>query len=179
MEQYGIEWVHKGTHEKHKSVNEFKRDMLVKEVEELTEEKSDLEHKVSAYKNAENYALLTAQKVSDNEDWKIPEPPPLMSARTYKSKYIEPFVKRLIEFIQTLARRCFRAEKEAEQAKEKMSVLSKENQRLESRVWDLSLENRRLKAEVKNFDKIKKYLGIDKIQEILKHANKKSNQLNR
>jgi hypothetical protein len=44
MLEYGIEWDKKGTHEKHKSVSEFKRDKLIEGVEALTEQKEDLEH---------------------------------------------------------------------------------------------------------------------------------------
>ncbi len=172
MLEYGIDWDKKGTHEKHKSVSEFKRDKLIKEVEALTEQKEDLEHKISAYTNAEQYAMVTAQKLNDNKDFKIAEPPPLMSAKTYKTKYVEPFINKLIKLVKNLARRCYRAEKLEQQSAEKISRLTDENQKLKSRVWDLNLENSRLKVEIRNFDKIKDFLGIDKIKEILKTINK-------
>ena len=76
MLEYGIEWNKKGTHEKHKSVSEFKHDKLIEEVEALTEQKEDLEHKISAYTNAEEYALTTAQNLNDNKDFEITELPP-------------------------------------------------------------------------------------------------------
>ena len=71
---------------------------------------------MSAYTKAEEYAHLTVQKIKDNDDFDIPEPPPLMSAKTYKTKFIEPFIKRIMKIIENLARRCYRAEKLAEQA---------------------------------------------------------------
>lgn len=172
MLEYGIEWDKKGTHEKHKSVSEFKRDKLIEEVEALTEQKEDLEHTISAYKNAEEYALTTAQKLNDNKDFEITEPPPLMSAKTYKTKYVEPMLKKLKSIIQNLARRCYRAEQLEQQSAEKISTLTDENQKLKSRVWDLNLENSRLRVELRNFDKIKDFLGIDKVKEILKTINK-------
>ncbi len=172
MLEYGIEWDKKGTHEKHKSVSEFKRDKLIEEVEALTEQKEELEHKISAYTNAEEYAMVTAQKLNDNKDFEITEPPPLMSAKTYKTKYVEPFIKKMIKIVQNLARRCYRAEKLEQQSADKISTLTDENQKLKSRVWDLNLENSRLRVELRNFDKIKEYLGIDKIKEMLKTINK-------
>lgn len=172
MLEYGIEWDKKGTHEKHKSVSEFKRDKLIEEIETLTEQKEDLEHKISAYTNAEEYAMITAQKLNDNKDFEITEPPPFMSAKTYKTKYVEPFINKLIKIIKNLARRCYRAEQLEQQSADKIASLTDENQELKSRVWDLNIENSRLQVEVRNFNKIKEYLGIDKIKEMLKTINK-------
>lgn len=172
MLEYGIEWDKKGTHEKHKSVSEFKRDKLIEEVEALTEQKEELEHKISAYTNAEEYAMVTAQKLNDNKDFEITEPPPFMSAKTYKTKYVEPFINKLIKIVKNLSRRCYRAERAEQQSADKIASLTDENQELKSRVWDLNLENSRLRVELKNFDKIKEYLGIEKIKEMLKNINK-------
>ena len=172
MLEYGIEWDKKGTHEKHKSVSEFKRDKLIEEIEALTEQKEELEHKTSAYKNAEEYALTTAQKLNDNKDFEITEPTPFMSAKTYKTKYVEPFINKLIKIVKNLTRRCYRAERAEQQSAEKISTLTDENQKLKSKVWDLNLENSRLRVELRNFDKIKDFLGIDKIEEMLKTINK-------
>lgn len=168
MLEHGIEWEKKGTHEKHKSVSKFKRDKLIEEVENLEEEKSALEDKISTYKNSEEYAMVTAQKAVGNENFEIPSPTLTMSAKAYKTKLVEPFVKRLIEFIQGLARRCYRAEKLQEESVEKITTLQKEKEDLKTKVWDLKVENTHLKKELKDFEKIKAYLGIDKIKELLK-----------
>ena len=171
MLEHGVEWDQKGTHEKHKSVSKFKRDKLIEEVETLEEEKSALEDKISTYKNAEEYAMVTAQKTVGNENFEIPSPTLTMSAKSYKTKLVEPFVKRLIEFIQDLARRCYRAEKREEESAEKISKLEKEKAALETKLWDKRIENNHLKKQLKDFEKIKSYLGIDKVQELLKNIN--------
>lgn len=172
MLEYGIEWDKKGTHDKHRPTDIYKRDMLAEEVEQLEAEKNLLEAKISTYKNSEEYALTTVQKLNDNKDFEITEPPPFMSAKTYKTKYVEPFINKLVKIVQNLARRCYRAERAEQQSAEKISTLTDENQKLKSRVWDLNLENSRLKVELRNFDKIKEYLSIDKIKEMLKTINK-------
>jgi hypothetical protein len=167
MLEHGIEWEQKGTHEKHKSVSQFKRDKLIEEVETLEVEKSALEDKISTYKNAEEYAMVTAQKAVGNKNFEIPSPTFTMSAKAYKTKIVEPFVKRLIEFIQGLARRCYRAEKREEESAEKITTLQKEKEDLKTKVWDLKVENTHLKKELKDFEKIKSILGIDKVKELL------------
>ena len=47
----------------------------------------------------------------DNKDFEIAEPPPFMSAKVYKTKYVEPFINKLIKIVKNLDRRCYRAEK--------------------------------------------------------------------
>lgn len=170
MLEHGIEWDQKGTHEKHKSVSEFKRDKLIEEVEILTEQKEELEHKISAYKNAEAYAMVTAQKLED-EALKIPDPSPLMSAKKYRGDIVMPFINKLIKIVKNLARRCYRAEKAEEKSAEVIAKLTEEKERYKSKVWNLKLENSRLKVQLRDYDKIKDYLGIDKIKELLKTIN--------
>ena len=167
MLAHNIEWEQKGTHEKHKSVSEFKRDKLVEEVEALEDRKQECIDDISKYKKAEDFALSAAKKLED-EAIKMPEPTPLMSAKTYKTKYVEPFIKKLIKTIKELSRRCFRAEKESKQSVSEIARLIDENSKLKSRVWDLNMENSRLKVQVRDFRKIKEYLGIERINEMLK-----------
>lgn len=168
MLSHGIEWEQKGTHEKHKSVNEFKRDMLAKEVDELTEKKDDLLHTMSAYTKAEEYAHLTVQKIKNNDDFDIPEPPPLMSAKTYKTKFIEPFIKRIMKIIENLARRCYRAEKIAEQTEAKVKPLEAENEKLKSQLWKKTMALSKAEVKVRDYDRIKSYVGVEQINRWLK-----------
>ena len=176
MLEHGIEWDQKNTHEKHKSVSEFKRDKLIEEVEALEDKKEELKEEMKTYKNAEEYAMVTVRKIKENEDFEIKNPPPLMSAKTYKSKYVEPFIKKLLEIVKNLARRCYRAEKAEEKSSAIIDKLTKEKESYKSKVWNLNLENSQLKVQVRDYDKIKSYFGFDKIQEILKIINKQKSQ---
>ena len=168
MLSHGIEWEQKGTHEKPKTVSEFKRDMLAKEINELTEKKDDLLHTMSAYTKAEEYAHLTVQKIKNNDDFDIPEPPPLMSAKTYKTKFIEPFIKRIMKIIENLARRCYRAEKIAEQAEAKVKPLEAENERLKGQLWKKNVALSKAEVKARDFDRIKSYVGVEQINRLLK-----------
>ena len=186
MFAHGIEWEQKGTHEKHKTVSEFKRDMLAKEIDELAEKKDDLLHTMSAYTKAEEYAHLTVQKIKNNDDFDIPEPPPLMSAKTYKTKFIEPFIMRIMKIIENLARRCYRAEKLAEQAEAKIRPLEQKNKELENRLWYKNMALSKAEVKARNFDKIEKHFGKETIRQWLKeitrlgkNRSKSSNEIER
>ena len=104
-------------------------------------------------------------------EYKIPEPPNLMSAKSYHSKFVVPLIIKLMNIIKTLSRKCYVAEKESEQAKSKLSVVYEERERLKSANWDLRLANSQMGVEVRNFEKIKNFLGADKIKEMLKVIN--------
>ena len=172
MLSHGIEWEQKGTHEKPKTVSEFKRDMLAKEINELTEKKDDLLHTMSAYTKAEEYAHLTVQKIKNNDDFDIPEPPPLMSAKTYKTKFIEPFIKRIMQIIENLARRCYRAEKIAEQAEAKIRPLEQKNKELENRLWYKNMALSKAEVKVRDFDRIRNHFGKETINQWLKEITR-------
>ena len=92
-------------------------------------------------------------------------------ASTYKTKVVEPFVKRLIEIVKNLARRCYRAEKFQEEAEEKISKLHQEKEELKLKLWDKTTENNQLKKQLSDYEKIKSYFGIDKIKELLQTIN--------
>lgn len=171
MLERGIEWDQKGTHEKHKTVSQFKRDKLIEEVESLEVQMSELEKKASTYKSAEDYATITAQKLKDNADFELKEPSRMMYAKTYKAKFVDPFIKRVIDIVKNLARRCYRAEKFHEEAEEKISKLQEEKEELKTKLWDKTIENNNLKKQLTDFEKIKLYLGIDKVKELLKTTN--------
>ena len=137
----------------------------------LEDRKQDCIDDISKYKKAEDFALAIAKKLED-EVLKMPEPTPLMPAKTYKTKYAEPFIKKLIKIIKDLARKCFRAEKAEKQSVSEIARLTDENKKLKSRVWDLNIENSQLKVQIRDFDRLKKHLGIDKVKEILQTVGK-------
>lgn len=171
MLEHGVEWEQKGTHEKHRTVSQFKHDKLIEEVETLEVQMSELEKKASAYKSAEEYATVTAQKLQDNADFELKEPSLMMYAKPYKTKVVEPFVKRLIEIVKNLARRCYRAEKFQEEAERKISKIQQEKEELKSKLWDKTAENNHLKKQLSDYEKLKSYFGIDKIKELLQTIN--------
>lgn len=171
MLEYGIEREDKGTHEKHKSVSEFKRDKLIEEVEMLEDKKQELESDISKYKNAEEYALVTARKLED-EALKIPEPAALMSAKKYRNDSVMPFVNKLIKIIKTLARRVFTAEKNAEKLSVQAKTLLADNERLKKLNWDKNFELSKCNVEIRKFDKIKNYFGLSQVEEWLKRIDK-------
>ncbi len=167
MLEHGIEWDKKGTHEKHKTVSAYKRDEMAKEIETLIGEKKKLERDMAAEHKAEERALKIAKKL-ENAEYTLPEPSVIMPAKTYKTKFVDVLIKKLKEIIINLSSRCFRAERFAEEAADEIKKIAKERDDLISENWIIRKENRTLKRQLQDFNKIKEFLGIDKIKEILK-----------
>ena len=95
----------------------------------------------------------------------------MMYAKSYKAKFVDPFIKRVVDIVKNLARRCYRAEKFQEEAKEKISKLHVEKEELKTKLWDKTIENNNLKKQLSDYEKIKSYFGIDKIKELLQTIN--------
>ena len=171
MLEHGIEWDQKGTHEKHKSVDIFKKEALEKEVEKLEDKKEELKSDISKFKGAEEYALAIAKRIEADE-LNLPEPSHLMPAKKYKNDIVMPFISKLIKTIKNLARRVFVAEKNMQKMEEVLKPLQKEHDRLKKLNWDKSKEIVCLKSELNKFNKIKEYFGIDKINDLLKQIDR-------
>ncbi|MBO4562045.1 MAG: plasmid recombination protein, partial [Clostridia bacterium] len=82
MERYGIEWEQKGTHEKHLSVLDFKKQEREKELNaleaELAEkqgELSEVQRRLESADTAEEKLEGLKYKLSRDEDYAVPEPP--------------------------------------------------------------------------------------------------------
>ena len=100
MERHGVEWEQKGTHEKHLSVLDYKKQEREKEVELLS---TQIEQKQFEYdalsKQIENYnegieALSSLEmELNAGDKYLLPEPQGFMTAKTYKTKIAEPLVE--------------------------------------------------------------------------------------
>ena len=172
MLKYDIEWEKKGTHEKHKSVSQFKKDKLVEEVRKLEYKKKSLEYDISKYQNAEKYAVSTVNKFEKKAEH-LPEPTPFMSAKKYKNEFLTPFVEELITTIKDLSQRAFIAEKNAEKLQKQFRSLKSNNEQLKKLNWDNNIEISKYKVQMRYFDKVKTYLDIDDVNEWLKQMDKK------
>lgn len=177
MERYGIEWEHKGTHEKYLSVLDYKKQEREKEVVQLEgqilekkEEFQILSDRVENYdKGIEN--LKTLEQVLDTSpEYQLPEPQGLMSAKTYKNKLAEPLVQKLKSLVKTALIRCFEAYDSYYRLNITNSNLHRENERLTKTNEKLAGENENLRAENKNYKLLKKAFGSKQMDSLLEQA---------
>ena len=160
MERYGIEWEHKGTHEKHLSVLDYKKQV---ELESLSNRVLNYDKAKDELSNLE-FELDTAPK------YQLPEPEKFMSAKAYKVKMAEPVVRKLKELVKTVLARCFEGWDNYHRLNTASAQLYRTNQRLEKVNERLTEENARLKAENKDYSLLCKVFGRKQIDDLLEQA---------
>ena len=181
MERHGIGWKQLDTHEEHLSVLDYKKKMRTQEVEELSTELEALQESKESVEEdiadaRERYDALTdalgtmkntverveteVSKYYVGQEWRTPEPKGLMSAKTYKEKLVDPFVKKLKDVIATFISKFLDLTREYQRVKDQLWRARNDNEKLANR-------NRALQKESDELKLIKGELGSEQYEEIL------------
>lgn len=177
MERHGIEREHKGTHEKHLSVLDYKKQEREKEIavldNQLAEKKDEfrvMADRIENFDNGEKALQKLDESIMSLPEYQLPEPPAMMSARSYKAKFVEPLIARLKSLISILFARYFKAKDSYNRLNITNANLYRANERLEKINGKLSEENTRLRAENKDYSLLRKVFGHKQIDDLLEKA---------
>ena len=114
MQDHGIFWDQKGTQEKHLSVEDYKlrqRELDIQKAEaKLEEVQTDLrsaKKRIEVYEDWEKELGSVTRDLADEPEYQLPEPPAMMSAKKYKTTFVEPLISKLKELIRKLLSRIF------------------------------------------------------------------------
>lgn len=185
MERYGIEWEHKGTHEKHLSVLEYKKQEREKEIEQLDNqlaEKKDefvsVQNRIQNYDNGTKVITELKQRIENDSEYQLPDPPALMSAKSYKMKFVEPLIKKLKAVIKEVFFRYYKARDDYNRLNVTNGTLYRDNEKLTKINAKLTGENENLRAENRDYKLLRKVFGSKQIDNLLEQAREKqqSNQ---
>ena len=103
-------------------------------------------------------------------EYQLPEPSAMVSARSYKAKFVEPLIARLKSLISTLFARYFKAIDSYNRLNVTNANLYLTNERLQKINGRLTEENTRLRAENKDYSLIRKVFGHKQIDDLLEKA---------
>ncbi len=177
MERYGIEWEHKGTHEKHLSVLDYKKQEREKEVVQLAEQIAEKKEEYQVLSDrVENYDkgienLKTLEQILDTSpEYQLSEPQTLMSAKSYKNKVAEPLVQKLKTLVKAAIVKCFEAWDSYYRLNITNGNLHRENERLTKINEKLAEENENLRAENKDYKTLRKTFGSKQMDSLLEQA---------
>ena len=177
MERHGIEWEHKGTHEKHLSVLDYKKQEREKEIavldNQLAEKKDEfrvMADRIENFDNGEKSLQKLDESIMNGPEYQLPEPPAMMSARTYKAKFVEPLIARFKSLISTLFARYFKALDSYHRLNITNGNLYRENEKLSKVNEKLSRENENLRAENRDYKLLRKVFGHKQIDNLLDRA---------
>jgi len=177
MERYGIEWEQKGTHEKHLSVLDYKKQERSKEVKKLDAaiDKKQMEYQVlsdrigSFDKGIKD--LQTVETMLDTApEYQLAEPQALMSARSYKTKVAEPLVKKLKSLVKAALAKCFDAMDNYYRLNITNGNLHRANELLTKVNEKLKDENETLRVENKDYKLLRNVFGSKQIDNLMEQA---------
>ena len=114
MQDHGIFWNQKSTQEKHLSVEDYKLQERQRDIQKaeakLEEVQADLrsaKKRVEVYEDWEKELGSVTRDLADEPEYQLPEPPAMMSAKKYKTTFVEPLISKLKELIRKWLSRIF------------------------------------------------------------------------
>ena len=180
MERYGIEWEQKGTHEEHLSVLDFKKQERAKELAALEaelaakqDELSDVQRRLDSADTAEEKLAGIEYKLSRDEDYAVPEPPKLMSAKTYRERFVVPLVDRLKQLVRAVLVSCVKAWDKIALLRGENEELENENRRLEERLASLEEKNDQLHKQTRDYTLLRRVFGDEYVDRLVAEAREK------
>ncbi len=177
MARHGIEWQHKGTHEKHLSVLEYEKKMRSEEVEQLEDEIEEKHTKVEALDShirdmvqlGETFTTIS-ETFEHDPQYQIPEPQGIMTAKAYRNKMVMPVVARLLALLKTAVNQALNALSSAERLRTANASLTAERDDLRSSVSYLEKRIFTLERTAEEYRLVRKVLGSKAVKDIIEQA---------
>lgn len=177
MERHGVEWERKGTHEKHLSVLDYKKQEREKELTELERKLSDRKDEFKAYKerienfdNGERALQKLDESMLNEPEYQLAEPATMMSAKSYKAKFVDPFIKKLKSLIVTILARYYEARDNWHRISVLNNNLQRENEVLRYEKYQLKNENTELKKQNRQYSFLRKVFGEKGLADLIQKA---------
>ncbi len=183
MERHGIEWEDKGTHDKHLSVMDYKKEQRAKEIAELEAVKAKKQGQVERQEQrlkelapaVKNMEQLAAQ-FSDNPERILPEPGPLESAKSYREKKAKPLLAQIVKVLRSLYRAYVELKGKYERLLGDYGRAREGNERLSDRLQEVKLENKALWGTVADFERVKRAFGPEEVERAVEDAKRREAQ---
>ena len=183
MERYDIQWEQKGTHDKHLSVLDYKKQEREKEIAALdtvlTEKQDELEtvqNRITNFDQGMQSIEKLEQRIKTDTEFQLPEPPTLMTAKTYKQRFATPLIKKLKGIIREVFYHYYQALDSYHRLNNTNDRLCRENEHLTAGNGRLAEENTVLRSELKDFRFLKKVLGSQQIDNLIAQTQEKEQQ---
>ena len=177
MKRHGVEWLQLGSKREHLSVLDYKKEQRSKEIAELESKLADkkdefevYQDRISNYSKGEQVIEELAKKLDTEPDYQLQEPPTLMSAKSYKTKFVEPLIKKLREVISSVMLMYYQALDSYHRLNITNRNLYRENEHLRKDNGKLANENKKLVAQNRDYHLLRKVFGSKQIDELLAKA---------
>jgi predicted nucleic acid-binding Zn-ribbon protein len=183
MERHGIEWLQKGTHEKHLSVLDYTKKVRSEEVAGLEikveDLRGELEHGKNRLNNLREHSVKLGKLITEfdtSPKWRLPEPQPLQTAKSYKSKIaplfekLKSFVIKVLDHHKWALDRIASLEHQLKKTQEKVEPLEEKNLELRKENYQ---QKQQLQKVEHRYNRVRKAIGKDGMDEILRREQRR------
>ena len=171
MERHGIEWEDKGTHDKHLSVLDYKKEQRVKEIAALETVKAEKEGQVErqerrlkelapAVKDMEQLAA----EYSANPEEILPEAGTLESAKSYREKKAKPLLAKIVQVLRSLYRAYIELKGKFDRLQGDYDRVREGNAHLSDRLMEVKIENKKLRQISADYTRVKRVFGPEQVE---------------
>ena len=171
MERHGIEWEDKGTHDKHLSVLDYKKEQRAKETAVLETVKAEKESQVESQERrlkelapaVKNMERLAADFSADPDEI-LPEAGTLETGRAYREKKAKPLLAQIVKVLRSLYLAYVELRGKFERLQGDYGRVRESNARLSDRLQEVKLENKALRQVSANYERVKRVFGPEQIE---------------
>jgi plasmid recombination enzyme len=114
--------------------------------------------------------LKLEQRINTDAEFQLPDPPTLMTAKTYKQRFVAPLIKKLKEVIREMFYHYYKALDSYHRLNTTNGRLYRENEHLTATNDRLKGKNDALRSELKDFRFLRKVLGSRQIDNLIAQA---------
>ena len=171
MERHGIEWEDKGTHDKHLSVLDYKKEQRAKEIAALETVKAEKESQVESQERrlkelapaVKNMERLAADFSADPEEI-LPEAGTLESAKSYREKKAKPLLAKIVKVLRSLYRAYIDLKGKFDRLQGDYDRVREGNARLSDRLMEVKMENKKLRQISADYTRVKRVFGPEQVE---------------
>ena len=171
MEHHGIEWEDKGTHDKHLSVLDYKKEQRAKEIAALETVKAEKESQVESQERrlkelapaVKNMERLAADFSADPEEI-LPEAGTLESAKSYREKKAKPLLAKIVKVLRSLYRAYIDLKGKFDRLQGEYDRVREGNARLSDRLMEVKMENKKLRQISADYTRVKRVFGPEQVE---------------
>ena len=170
MERHGIEWEDKGTHDKHLSVLDYKKEQRAKEVADLEVVKAEKEGQVKQQERrlkelapaVKNMERLAADFSADPEEI-LPEAGTLESGKSYREKKAKPLLAKIVQVLRSLYRAYIELKGKFDRLQGDYDRVQEGNAHLSDRLMEVKIENKKLRQISADYTRVKRVFGPEQV----------------
>ena len=171
MERHGIEWEDKGTHDKHLSVLDYKKEQRTKEIAALETVKAEKESQVESQERrlkelapaVKDMERLAADFSADPEEI-LPEAGTLESAKSYREKKAKPLLAKIVKVLRSLFRKYIDLKGKFDRLQGDYDRVREGNARLSDRLMEVKMENKKLRQISADYTRVKRVFGPEQVE---------------